>query len=277
MGVDHLRAQRHGDGERRTRRQRHHRGRPDRRSRRRSAAASSSAPAQEGVAVKKGDVLYKLDDSLLQAAASTQAHGRASRAARANYRHVKKDSDSNKADKAAAKAQCDQAKVAREDGAACSSATRRSPRRSTACSPTSPSAPGENAVPGNTLAIVSDVANLYVTIYVPENRIGEVKIGQTGTLDDRLDRRRPTPPRSPTSRPQAEFTPASIETKDQRVKLVYQVKLRRHRRRRRAQAGHARRRGAQVTDAALNRRARDRRPRALARSSGRSSRSTTSR
>ena len=72
---------------------------------------------------------------------------------------------------------------------------------------------------------MSNPASLTVTIYVPESRIGEVKLGQEGTLTT-----------DSTSRTyhakvvfigsQAEFTPASIETKDQRVKLVYQVKLR---------------------------------------------------
>jgi HlyD family secretion protein len=84
---------------------------------------------------------------------------------------------------------------------------------------------GENAVPGSTLAIVSNPTSLTVTIFVPESEIGQVKIGQQGTLT--------TDSVAKTYHgevvfiaTQAEFTPASIETKDQRVKLVYQVKLR---------------------------------------------------
>jgi HlyD family secretion protein len=180
------------------------------------------APAQEGVSVKKGDVLYRLDDSLLKLSVAQAMSGVA--AAKANLRHVlKKSTDSNRAEKAAAKAQYEQALVAQRmakvqlgyakitspiDGVLSNLAVRA----------------GENANPGSTLAIVSDIANLYVTIYVPENRIGEVKIGQPGTVS--TDSTKQYAATVTYVAPQAEFTPASIETKDQRVKLVYQVKLR---------------------------------------------------
>jgi HlyD family secretion protein len=63
-----------------------------------------------------------------------------------------------------------------------------------------------------------------VTIYVPEDRIGEVKIDQMGVLTTDSTTR-PYAARGTYISPQAEFTPASVETKDQRTKLVYQVKL----------------------------------------------------
>jgi HlyD family secretion protein len=180
-----------------------------------------SAPAQEGVMVKKGDVLYKLDDSLLKLSVEQAKSG--VNAANENYKHVKKDSGSTKAERAAAKAQYEQAKVAEKmarlqlgyasiaspiDGMLSNLAVRA----------------GENATPGNTLAIISDIANLNVTIYVPENRIGEVTIGQQGTLS--TDSTKRYTGQVTYVSPQAEFTPASIETKDQRVKLVYKVQLR---------------------------------------------------
>jgi len=145
-------------------------------------------------------------------------------AAKANLKTVKAKSGHTKADTAAAQAQLDQADVALAmaklqvgyasiaspiDGVISSIAARA----------------GENAVPGTTLAVVSNPASLTVTIYVPENRIGLVRIGQTGALT--------TYSVTKTYHgavvfvaTQAEFTPASIETKDQRIKLVYQVKLR---------------------------------------------------
>ena len=179
-----------------------------------------SAPPQEGAQVKKGDVLYLLDPALMKLAVS-QAHAGVT-AARANYKHVKNKNSSTKADKATAKASLDQAIVAEKmavvqlgfariaapiDGVISNLAVRA----------------GENANPGSTLAILSDVSNLSVTIYVPENRIGDVKIGQTGTLT--TDSTKEYAAKVTYVSPQAEFTPASIETKDQRVKLVYQVKL----------------------------------------------------
>ncbi|NTU71229.1 MAG: efflux RND transporter periplasmic adaptor subunit [Coriobacteriia bacterium] len=178
------------------------------------------APAQEGVAVKKGDVLYKLDPSLLKLAVDQATAGVS--AAKANYKAVKKDDASTKAEIASAKAQWDQAVAAQKmarvqlgfatiaspiDGIVTNLAVRA----------------GENGTPGNTLAIVSDVANLSVTIYVPENRIGEVKVGQAGTIS--TDSTKEYAGKVTFVSPQAEFTPSSIETKDQRVKLVYQVKL----------------------------------------------------
>jgi HlyD family secretion protein len=179
------------------------------------------APAQEGAAVTKGSVLYRLDPSLLRLQVSQAQAG--VNAARANYLHVRKDSGSTKADKASAKAQYQQALDARRMAQVqLGFATIKSPIDGVLSNLAVRA--GENAVPGNTLAIVSDISRLYVTIYVPENRIGDVKIGQMGVLTTDSTPR-PYAARVTYVSPQAEFTPASIETKDQRVKLVFQVKL----------------------------------------------------
>ena len=181
-----------------------------------------TAPSEEGVPVRRGDVLYTLDPSLMllqvkQAQAGVDA-------AKASVTTVKDKSGHTDADVAAAQAQLDQARVALKmaqvqagyttvtspiDGEVSSIAARA----------------GENAVPGSTLAIVSNPASLTVTIFVPESQIGLVTIGQMGTLstDSVTKTYHGTVVFVAT---QAEFTPASIETKDQRVKLVYQVKLR---------------------------------------------------
>lgn len=178
------------------------------------------APSQEGVSVKKGALLYRLDDSLLKLNVEQAQAG--VDAARANYKHVKNDSGSTSAEKAAAKAQYDQAVVALDMAKVqVGYATITAPLDGTITNLAAHA--GENGVPGSTLAIVSDLSHLYVTIYVPENRIGEVKIGQAGTVT--TDSTKQYPARVTYIASQAEFTPASIETKDQRVKLVYQVKL----------------------------------------------------
>jgi HlyD family secretion protein len=180
------------------------------------------APRQEGAEVKLGEALYKLDPTLLRLQV-TQAKSGVS-AARANYVHVKNDSASNKAEKAAAKSQWEQAKVAEAMARVQLGYTTISSPITGVLTNLAVRA-GENAVPGNTMAIVSDVSNLYVTIYVPENRIGQVKVGQLGKLTTDSTSR-PYASQVTYISPQAEFTPASVETKDQRVKLVYQVKLR---------------------------------------------------
>ena len=181
-----------------------------------------SAPTEEGVPVKKGDVLYKLDSALVDLQIEQAEAG--VKAAKANLKNVRNKSGHTKADVSAAKAQVDQADVALDmakvqagyttvtspiDGVVASIAARA----------------GENAVPGSTLAVVSDPASLTITIFVPESQIGQVKIGQQGTLTtDSVTKTYHVEVVFIAT--QAEFTPASIETKDQRVKLVYQVKLR---------------------------------------------------
>jgi HlyD family secretion protein len=179
------------------------------------------APAEEGIAVKTGDVLYRLDPAIAKLQIDQAKAG--VRAARANYIHVRDTSGSSSADKAAAKAQWDQAKVAlRMAQVQAGYTTIRSPINGTLSNIAALA--GENAVPGGTLAIVSNPASLTVTIYIPETQIGQVTVGQKGTIT--------TDSTTKTYHgqvvfigTQAEFTPASIETKDQRVKLVYQVKL----------------------------------------------------
>jgi multidrug resistance efflux pump len=179
------------------------------------------APPNEGLAVKAGDVLYRLDPTSAEYQVAQAKSGE--KAASVNYTHVKNDSGSDSAQRAAAKAQYQQAVIAVKmaqtqagytvigspiDGAIASVVAK----------------VGENAVPGSTMAVVSDPKQLTVNIYVPENRIGEVKVGHPGTLT--TDSTSSYKVEVSFVGSQAEFTPASIETKDQRVKLVYQVKCR---------------------------------------------------
>lgn len=182
----------------------------------------TSAPSEEGVAVKKGDVLYRLDPAIARLQVQQAQAG--VDAADANLRNVKAKSGHTKADVTAAKAQVSQAKVAlKMANVQVGYATIASPIDGVVSSIAARA--GENAVPGSTLAIITDPSNLTVTIFVAENEIGKVKIGQSGTLtiDSVTTTYHATVVYIAT---QAEFTPASIETKDQRVKLVYQVKLR---------------------------------------------------
>jgi HlyD family secretion protein len=181
------------------------------------------APPNEGVPVKAGDVLYRLDPSVAKLNIEQARAGQ--KAAAANYKHVKNDSGSTSADIATAKAQLDQATVAVELAAVQESYTVvRSPLDGTIANVIANV--GENAVPGNNLAIVSNPASLTVTIYIPENRIGEVHVGQDGELTTDSTPGKTYKVKVDFIGSQAEFTPASIETKDQRVKLVYQVKCR---------------------------------------------------
>ena len=84
---------------------------------------------------------------------------------------------------------------------------------------------GQNANPGKTLVTVSDTKDLFVRVFVPETRIGDVKIGsEVSVTTDSSDTTYPGRVEFVAS--EAEFTPNNVETKEQRVKLVYEVRVR---------------------------------------------------
>jgi multidrug resistance efflux pump len=86
--------------------------------------------------------------------------------------------------------------------------------------------PGEQVPPGAPVAVLGDLRNLTLKVYLPEDRYGQVSVGQRAdvTVDSfpgdvfaaRVD----------TIASQAEFTPRNVQTQDDRVKSVYAIKLR---------------------------------------------------
>jgi membrane fusion protein YbhG len=179
------------------------------------------APFAEGDAIKKGQLMYQVDaklaqDQVKQAQASLNA-------ANAQLAQVRDDDNSTDADIAAAEAQVQQATIGVQMAKTQASfAQVTAPVAGTAANKIADV--GEIAAPGANLAIISDTKHLTVTIYIPETDIAKVSIGQKGTVStDSTSTLYPAKVTFISS--QAEFTPASVETKDQRVKLVYQVKL----------------------------------------------------
>lgn len=85
--------------------------------------------------------------------------------------------------------------------------------------------PGEFVQPGATLLVVADLSDLKITVYVPEDRYGEISLGQTATLTvDSF----PAETFSATVTyisSDAEFTPRNVQTVDGRSSTVYAVKL----------------------------------------------------
>ena len=186
-----------------------------------TSARISKAPFSEGDTIKRGQLMFHLDptipeDQVRQAKASVTA-------AVAQVEQVEDDTSSTAADVAAAKAQLTQAEVSL-------SIARTQADYSNVYAPVAGVVTnkvadvGEIAAPGASLAVISDVSHLTVTIYVPETEIGRVKVGQraTATVDSST---RSFPAKVTFIASQAEFTPASVQTKDQRAKLVYKVKL----------------------------------------------------
>lgn len=85
--------------------------------------------------------------------------------------------------------------------------------------------PGEFALPGSTLLVLSDLEHLSLTVYVPEDRYGAIRIGQTAavTVDSFPQERFPATVRRIAD--QAEFTPRNVQTAEGRKTTVFAVEL----------------------------------------------------
>jgi HlyD family secretion protein len=84
---------------------------------------------------------------------------------------------------------------------------------------------GELAAPGMGLFVVADLSTVRLTIYVPETDLGRIRLGEQARI--RIDS---YPGKDFTGTvtwisPVAEFTPRDVQTKDERVKLVFAVRI----------------------------------------------------
>ncbi len=84
---------------------------------------------------------------------------------------------------------------------------------------------GETVTPMSSLFKVSDLDEVELVIYVSEEELGKVKLGQKAevtidTYQDKVYEGKIT-----YISPEAEFTPKNIQTKDERTKLVFAVKI----------------------------------------------------
>lgn len=84
---------------------------------------------------------------------------------------------------------------------------------------------GESVGIGTGVVAITKTDLVKLKIYVPENMLGRVKVGQAAdlkidTFNDRTYRGRVT-----YIAPTAEFTPKNVQTKDDRVKLVFEVQI----------------------------------------------------
>lgn len=85
--------------------------------------------------------------------------------------------------------------------------------------------PGEMAFPGSAILTVADLTRTWMYIYVNEVDLGRIKVGQKVivTVDSFPDKKFEGKVVSISNK--AEFTPKTIQTKDERVKLVFAVKV----------------------------------------------------
>jgi HlyD family secretion protein len=83
--------------------------------------------------------------------------------------------------------------------------------------------PGELLQVGAPVCVVTDLANAWLTVYVGEPDLGRIRLGQEAEVvtDDGQTRRG----RITFIASKAEFTPRNVQTRDERVKLVYRIKV----------------------------------------------------
>jgi len=85
--------------------------------------------------------------------------------------------------------------------------------------------PGEAVSPGLPVVTLMNPADRWVRIYVREDQIGRVSAGAPATIRSDSDPSRSIPGRVSFIASEAEFTPRNVQTTEERVKLVYAVKV----------------------------------------------------
>ncbi len=183
------------------------------------AGAVRTVLVTEGAPVQAGQALVELDGRALALQLTQAQEGvKAAQAALTNARD-----DGTTADVTAAAARVKQAEAAVSLAKVAQGyATVTAPHAGLVSSVTTNA--GQNAAPGKTLITLTDPADLFVRVYVPETEIGTVKIGQKASASTDGSATR-YPGSVSFVAAQAEFTPNTIQTKEQRTKLVYQVRV----------------------------------------------------
>ncbi|CAN5797381.1 efflux RND transporter periplasmic adaptor subunit [soil metagenome] len=85
--------------------------------------------------------------------------------------------------------------------------------------------PGEAVTAGAPVLTLMDPGDRWVRIYVPQDAVGRVSIGQSAQIRTDSQRSVTYDGRVTFIGSQAEFTPRNVQTAEQRVKLVYAVKV----------------------------------------------------
>ncbi len=85
--------------------------------------------------------------------------------------------------------------------------------------------PGEAVSPGLPVITLLNPADRWVRIYVREDEVGRVSLGQKASITSDSDPSKRYEGRVSFVASQAEFTPRNVQTQEERVKLVYAVKV----------------------------------------------------
>jgi len=86
--------------------------------------------------------------------------------------------------------------------------------------------PGEIVAPGSPVLTVMNLGDRWVRIYIAENRLGAIALGEPATITTDTYKDRTYDGVVSFIASEAEFTPRNVQTTEERVKLVYAVKVR---------------------------------------------------
>jgi HlyD family secretion protein len=84
---------------------------------------------------------------------------------------------------------------------------------------------GEYVVPGTPVVTLADLDDIWLRAYVGESDLGRIKLGQEVEVTTDSYPGKVYPGRLSFIASEAEFTPKSVQTREQRVKLVYRIKI----------------------------------------------------
>jgi HlyD family secretion protein len=84
---------------------------------------------------------------------------------------------------------------------------------------------GEVLAAGRPILTLIDLSDIYLKLYIPQVEIGEIRLGNVGRIYVDAYPNRPFEAKVTNISQQAEFTPKNVETKQERVNLVFAVKL----------------------------------------------------
>jgi HlyD family secretion protein len=88
-----------------------------------------------------------------------------------------------------------------------------------------PANPGELATLGATLMNLGDLDQVTLTVFIPETQIGQVRVGQTARVEVDAYPGETFEGSVTFIAPEAEFTPKNVQTEEERVNLVFAVKI----------------------------------------------------
>jgi HlyD family secretion protein len=84
---------------------------------------------------------------------------------------------------------------------------------------------GELVTPGATVITLADLDSVYVMLYITEMEVGRVRLGDAAEIRIDAFPDRPFTGKITYISPEAEFTPKNVQTKEDRVKLVFGVRV----------------------------------------------------